>query len=117
MRRHHDEKVQRLRAVPAFGRLPARELRAIAAAGDLVELEPGRVVQEAGHRPRGGVLVLDGTIVAAGSSFGPGSFVGRDEVLRGDAAVADAVTATPVLGLVFHTPELRSLFAERRSAA
>lgn len=118
MRRAHDDKVLRLQALPAFAGRPARELRAIAEAADLVALDVGRTLLHGGHVPRGGALVLDGAVDLGldrpTGAAGPGDFVGLDEVLGGYPAATDAVTRTPVTALVFTTPAIRTLFGSRR---
>ncbi len=116
MVRARDDKLGRLRALPGYEQVPLRRLRSLAAAADLVSLEPGRVVHRRGQVPRGGLLVLEGAVdlldgnVRLGT-LGPGALVAGDEVLAGRPAATDAVAAGPVTALAFFTPQLRSLFA------
>jgi CRP-like cAMP-binding protein len=107
---------EQLLAVPGLAGARPRELHALAAAGDELDIREGRVLLPAGHRPRETFLVLSGAVeaVADGTTvarYGPGDVVGLAEEVVGGAASADVLAASPVRALVLSGSSLRSLLA------
>lgn len=116
MRNRTDAKSELLLAVPGLAGARQRELRALGAAGDELEIPEGRVLVPAGHRPRETFLVLSGVVEAvadgvAVARYGPGDVVGLAEEVAGVAASADVLAASPVRVLVLPGASLRSLLA------
>ena len=114
MRRHDDPKTASLRALPVFETARQSDLRTLAAAGDVVTVEAGRVLHEGGHLAQQVLLVLDGTVdvVAGGgrtTTVRPGQFAGVDAVLDGSWYASDAVAASEVTALAIWAPRLRAL--------
>lgn len=108
MRRHDDPKLEQLRAVPLLATASHADLRALAAAGDVVAVPAGHRLLLAGHRTNEAFLLLDG-IVVAGSPVRSGELVGVVEVLDGQPAAVDAVAVTDATALVLSGPRLRAL--------
>ena len=112
----HDGKVQRLRELQLFATTSTRELRAIAAAGDLVDVEAGRLLCRADHHARECFVVVDGMVdVVVGSTtvatLRRGNLVGELGVIDGLPRSADVVAATDVTVLAIDARSMRSLLA------
>ena len=116
----HDGKVERLRTLPLFAATSARELRAIAAAGDLVDVEAGQALCRADRYARECFLVVDGMVdVRIGSTtvaaLRRGNLVGELGVIDGLPRSADVIAATDVTVLAFDARALRSLLVTSTS--
>lgn len=113
--RRPDPKIERLRALPPFHGANERDLRDIAAAGDLVAVEAGRVLCRTNRRAVEAYVVVDGMVdvVRHGTTLATlrrGQIVGELGVLDGEPRSADVVAATDVTVLVIPAQELRALF-------
>lgn len=116
MASRHDGKIERLRTLPLFDATGDRELRAIAAAGDLVMVDAGEVLCRADRAARECFLVVDGMVdVRIGSTtvatLRRGNLVGELGVIDGLPRSADVVAATDVTVLTFDARSMRSLLA------
>lgn len=112
--RHPDEKIELLRSIPPFAGATRRELRDLAAAGDIVSEDAGRVICRVDRRALESYVVLDGSVdvVVAGdvvATLGRGDFVGELGVIDGEPRSADVIAATDVTLLAISAPSLRSL--------
>jgi len=112
--RRHDLKLQRLQALPLFSATPTRELRLVAAAGDLVDVEAGRVLCRADRHARECFLVIDGMVdvVIGGQTVATlrrGNLVGELGVIDGLPRSADVVAATDATVLAIDARSMRSL--------
>jgi CRP-like cAMP-binding protein len=110
----HETTEARLSALPLIGTATPRDLRALAAAGDLVVVDGGHVLHTAGEHPRACHLVVDGVVevVVDGRTVavhGPGELVGLVEAVDGQPAAGDAVVAGPATVLALTAPRLRGL--------
>ena len=110
----HDGKIERLRELPLFGSASNRELKVVAAAGDLVDVEAGRVLCWAERHARECFLVVDGMVdvVIGGSTVATlrrGSLVGELGVIDGLPRSADVVAATDATLLAIDARSMRSL--------
>jgi CRP-like cAMP-binding protein len=113
--RNHDEKLDVIRSLAPFQGASRRELRAIAAAGDVVQASAGRVLLRADRRALETYVVIDGSVdvVLEGdvvATLGAGEFVGEIGVIDGEPRSADVVAATDVTLLAIHASALRTLF-------
>ncbi|HYD09179.1 MAG TPA: cyclic nucleotide-binding domain-containing protein [Acidimicrobiales bacterium] len=128
-RSKHDGKIDRLRTLPLFTTTGARELRAIAAAGDLVTVEAGRAICRAERYAREAFLVVDGMVdvVIARGVGGPhetrttvatlrrGNLVGELGVIDGLPRTADVVAVSDVTVLAIDARAMRSLLATSKT--
>jgi CRP/FNR family cyclic AMP-dependent transcriptional regulator len=116
----HDLKLQHLRALPLFATASVRELRTIAAAGDIVQVEAGRALCRAERYAREAFLVLDGMVdvrINGGTvaSLRRGNLVGELGVIDGLPRSADVIAATDVTVLAIGAREMRSLLGTSRT--
>ena len=110
----HDGKLERLRSLPLFATTDARELRAIAGAGDLVTVPAGTTLCHADRAARECFLVVDGMVdVRIGSTtvatLRRGNLVGELGVIDGLPRSADVIAATDVTVLAFDARAMRAL--------
>src|SRR4051794_40208682 len=99
--RIRDDKIDLLRELPLFRGAGGRELRAVAAAGDLVDVRAGRALCRAGRRALETYLLVDGMVdvVIDGrtvASLRRGQIVGELGVIDGEPRSADVIAATDV---------------------
>lgn len=94
--------VKLLSRVPLFSELEKRELEAVAAAGKMVEFEPGQRILRRGERGLGFLLVLEGKteVQKRGqrvATIGPGGFFGEMTVIDDRPRSADVVAVEPTI--------------------
>lgn len=112
----HDGKIERLRALPLFASASTRELKVVAAAGDLTDVEAGRALCRADRLARECFLVVDGMVdvVVGGTTVATlrrGSLVGELGVIDGLPRSADVIAATDVTVLAIEARAMRALLA------
>jgi putative ABC transport system ATP-binding protein len=115
--RIRDEKIELLRSLPPFTGASARELRALASAAEVCDIEAGRYLCRSGRRAleayvvvRGLVdVVIDGATVA---TLRRGQLVGEMGIIDGQPRSADVVAATDVTVLAIAAPALRALIED-----
>ena len=117
---HADMKIERLRELPLFAAAGPREMRAVAAAGDLLDVEAGRVLCQAERHARECFLVVDGMVdvVIDGTTVATlrrGQLVGELGVIDGLPRSADVIAATDATVLAIAAREMRSLIATSRA--
>jgi len=115
--RNRDEKIELLRQLPPFTGATARELRALASATEVCDVEAGRHLCRAGRRAveayvvvRGMVdVVIEGATVA---TLRRGQLVGEMGIIDGQPRSADVVAASDVTVLAIAAPALRALIED-----
>lgn len=112
--RNRDVKIELLRQLPPFRGARPAELRALAAAADLVEVEAGRVLCRADRRALESYVVVDGMVdvVIGGAtvaSLRRGQIVGELGIIDGAPRSADVVAATDARVLAIAAPAVRAL--------
>jgi CRP/FNR family transcriptional regulator, cyclic AMP receptor protein len=112
--RVRDEKIAHLSELPPFTTARPRELRDIAAAADIVEVDAGRVLCRADRRALETYVIVSGMVdvVIAGGAVATlrrGQIVGELGVIDGLPRSADVVAATDVTALAFSAPAFRGL--------
>jgi CPA1 family monovalent cation:H+ antiporter len=115
--REHDPKIDVLRRVPELESARVRELRAIAAAGDLTRADAGRVLLRADRRAIEAYLIIEGEVdvVIGGRAIarlGAGEIVGELAIIDGEPRTADVVAATDVTLLAIHATGFRALIED-----
>ena len=100
-----DAKVELISRVPLFEHCSKRELAAIAAIADQVELPEGRVLAREGELGREFFVLADGTVeVKKGgqrlATLGAGDFFGEIALVSNVARTATVKTVSPVRALV-----------------
>ena len=100
-----DAKVELISRVPLFEHCSKRELAAIAAIADQVELPEGRVLAREGELGREFVVLADGPVeVKKGgqrlATLGAGDFFGEIALVSNVARTATVKTVSPVRALV-----------------
>ncbi len=110
------EVVDRLRRLPLFTSVGIDELFRVAAAGRRVEHAADVGLLEAGTRPAGLLVLLEGAVTTAGN--GPGRKIaapaapGFEEALRGSRMTETIRTTRRAVTLVVDEDELRTLLAD-----
>jgi CRP-like cAMP-binding protein len=104
--RTRDAKVQRLRQLSLLRSCADDEVRRLAAAGELVELPAGAVVQRRGAAVEWLALPVEGLVSGPGERE---AFVGQTAVLAGTPSPHDIVAGTDALVLVVGRREFRAL--------
>jgi CRP-like cAMP-binding protein len=104
--RARDAKIDRLRQLPVLRSCTDEEVRKLGAAGELVELPAGTVLQREGEDVDWLHLVIDGQI---SRSAGPEAVVGQTAVLAGEAAQDEVRADVALLVLVLGRREFRAL--------
>jgi CRP-like cAMP-binding protein len=114
VRRHRvDPKIERLASLPMLASAGPDELRAVAAAGDVVELASGTVLCEGGLTSKHRYLVIDG-LLAMSVGREAVATVGRGELVGDDLGAAVTVISD-VTALAIPVPAMRSLLATSES--
>jgi CRP/FNR family transcriptional regulator, cyclic AMP receptor protein len=109
-----DAKVEFIASVPLFERCSRRELTAIAALADQVELPEGRELTREGELGREFFVLTDGTAeVRRGgrllATIGAGDFVGEIALVSNVPRTATVKTVSPVQALVVTSRDFWSL--------
>lgn len=109
-------KTEAMRAVPLFSRLSHRELAAVAALADEVDLPAGRVLMQEGDRGREFIVLLDGEAEVAKDgrpirTLGAGDFLGEIALVARVPRTATVTAKTDVRALVITDQGFRSLMA------
>jgi len=109
-----DEKLTMLRRLPPFSGASRRELRAVAAAADVVAVEAGRILLRADRRALEAYVVIEGfvDVVIHGRTVATltrGQVVGELGVIDGEPRSADVAAATDATLLAIPAPALRAL--------
>ena len=112
--RNRDGKIDLIASLPPFTGAGRRELRDLAAAADIVDVEAGRVICRADRRAVEAYVIVDGMVdVVAGeqviATLRRGAIVGELGVLDGRPRSANVVAATEVRLLAIAAPALRAL--------
>jgi CRP-like cAMP-binding protein len=112
--RTRDEKIALLHELPPFTGARPAELRALAAAADLVSVDAGRVLCRADRRALESYVIVEGMvdIVIGGAvvaTLRRGQIVGELGVIDGQPRSADVVAATDVTVLAIAAPAMRGL--------
>ena len=116
--RNRDEKIALLQEL--FAGANKNELRALAAAADVVTVDAGRVLCRADRRAHESYVVVDGMvdIVIGGvavATLRRGQIVGELGVIDGQPRSADVVAATEVTVLAIAAPAMRGLIETSHS--
>ena len=112
--RNRDAKIDLLQELPPFSGASKSELRALAAAADVVSVDAGRALCRADRRALESYVIVDGLvdIVIGGTvvaTLRRGQIVGELGVIDGQPRSADVVAATDVTVLAIAAPALRGL--------
>ena len=112
--RTSDEKIHLLRQLPTFRGAGRRELRALAAAADVVTVDAGRVLCRADRRALESYVVVDGMVdvVIDGATVATlrrGQIVGELGIIDGEPRSADVVAATDATVLAISAAATRAL--------
>jgi CRP/FNR family transcriptional regulator, cyclic AMP receptor protein len=117
VRVRRDAKVEFISRVPLFERCSKRELTALAALADQVELPEGRVLVREGELGREFFVLTDGTAeVRQGrrllATLGAGDFFGEIALVSNVPRTATVKTVSPVRALVVTSRDFWSLLDE-----
>ena len=117
MRLRRDAKVELISRVPLFERCSKRELTAIAALADQVELPEGRVLAREGELGQEFFVLVDGTAeVTRGrkrlATLGTGDFFGEIALVSNVPRTATVKTVSPVRALVVTSRDFWTLLDE-----
>jgi CRP-like cAMP-binding protein len=98
MRLHKNAKVELLRRVPLFSRCTKKELAALAAEADELDVRSGKTLAREGDRGREFIVIVDGAAEVRKNGrrinrLGPGDFLGEIALISGSPRTA-TVTAT-----------------------
>jgi CRP-like cAMP-binding protein len=112
--RTSDEKIHLLRQLPTFRGAGRRELRALAAAADVVTVDAGLVLCRADRRALESYVVVDGMVdvVIDGTTVATlrrGQIVGELGIIDGEPRSADVVAATDATVLAISAAATRGL--------
>ncbi len=120
VRRAKDQKLEELTRSSLLGRLGPSQLAAVGRAGEVIDVEAGTVLEEAGQRRAQWWLILEGIVVVDGPEgtwiAGPDDWWGVADALGGrptgatvcalDRTRCLAVEARQLRGLLTSVPEL-----------
>ena len=117
MRIRRDAKVELISRVPLFEHCSKRELAAIAAIADQVELPEGRVLVKEGELGREFFVLVDGTVeVRKGAQqlamLRAGDFFGEIALVSNSPRMATVETVSPVRALVVSSRDFWTLLDE-----
>jgi CRP/FNR family cyclic AMP-dependent transcriptional regulator len=111
-----------LKAVPLFGSLAKRELRAIAHCADELNVEEGRKLVREGEFSYEFFAIVEGAaeVIREGdhvADLGPGDFMGEMGLLTHDRRNATVVARSPMTVIVMTGPDFRNIEHEMPSVA
>ena len=117
MRIRRDAKIELISRVPLFEHCSRRELAAIAAIADQVELPEGRVLVKEGELGREFFVLVDGTVeVRKGAQqlamLRAGDFFGEIALVSNSPRMATVETVSPVRALVVSSRDFWTLLDE-----
>jgi CRP-like cAMP-binding protein len=117
MFRRREAKIELIARVPLFERCSKRELAAIAAIADQVELPEGRVLAREGDLGQEFFILTDGEVeVRRGgrrrATLGPGEFFGEIALVSNVPRTATVKTVSPVQALVLSSRDFWTLLDE-----
>jgi CRP-like cAMP-binding protein len=111
---HTNSKIESLHRVPLFSQLSRRELSALAAVADEVDVPAGATLAVEGSRGREFVVLADGLAeVESGGevlrTLGAGSYFGEISLVTGAPRTANVTAKAPSRVFVLTRPAFRSL--------
>jgi CRP/FNR family transcriptional regulator, cyclic AMP receptor protein len=117
---HRDAKVELIRRAPLFSRCSKRELHAIAAVADEVDLPDGRELTREGDRGREFFVLIEGTadVRRKGrkvNTMRGGDFFGEIALVSGAPRTATVTATSPVRALVLTDRDFRTLLRQTPS--
>lgn len=106
-----------LSGVPLFAGCSKRELQKIGRAGDLVDVDPGKVLVDQGDTGREAFIILDGTAAVKRNrrkvaQLGPGEYFGELALFDHGPRTASVVAETPMRVLVLSARDFASVLDE-----
>jgi CRP/FNR family transcriptional regulator, cyclic AMP receptor protein len=122
VRLRRDSKVDLIRKVPLFSQCTKRELTAIAAAADLIEVPEGMALVTEGGHDRELMVIVDGNVeVRRGgrkiATLESGEFFGEIAMISGGPRTATVTTTSPSSLLVIGERQFGALVEETPSIA
>jgi CRP-like cAMP-binding protein len=110
-------KIELIKRVPLFQRCSGRELAAVAALADEIDLPAGRKLTSEGKTGKEFVVLVEGVADVtrkgkAVNKLGPGDFLGEIALVTGRPRTATVTTRTPTRLLVISAPAFRSLLRD-----
>lgn len=121
MFRARDPKVELLADLPLFDGMARRDLRRVAALGDVVETPAGRALTTQDDFGVEFFVIIGGTAVVEAdgreiATLGPGDFFGELALVDRGRRTATVTANTPMRLLVLHTKAFASLLSEHPRA-
>jgi CRP/FNR family transcriptional regulator, cyclic AMP receptor protein len=109
-------KIELIKRVPLFQDLSARELGAVAALADEIDLPAARKLTNEGRSGKEFIIIVDGVAdVSRGgktiNKLGPGDFLGEIALVTGRPRTATVTTRSPARLLVLSAQAFRSLLS------
>ena len=122
MRLRRDSKIDLIHKVPLFSQCTKRELTAIAAAADLIEVPEGMALVTEGGHDRELMVIVDGNVdVRRGgrkiATLESGEFFGEIAMISGGPRTATVTTTSPTSLLVIGERQFGALVEETPSIA
>lgn len=122
MRLRRDSKIDLIRKVPLFSQCTKRELTAISAAADLIEVPEGMALVTEGGHDRELMVIVDGNVeVRRGgrkiATLESGEFFGEIAMISGGPRTATVTTTSPTSLLVIGERQFGALVEETPSIA
>ena len=122
MRLRRDSKIDLIHSVPLFSQCTKRELTAIAAAADLIEVPEGMALVTEGGHDRELMVIVDGNVeVRRGgrkiATLESGEFFGEIAMISGGPRTATVTTTSPTSLLVIGERQFGALVEETPSIA
>ena len=122
MRLRRDSKIDLIHKVPLFSQCTKRELTAIAAAADLIEVPEGMALVTEGGHDRELMVIVDGNVeVRRGgrkiATLESGEFFGEIAMISGGPRTATVTTTSPSSLLVIGERQFGALVEETPSIA
>lgn len=116
--KNDDSKLTVLRTLPIFGRCSPKELRQVAALGDVVTVPAGRVLLTEGEQPDQAFVVVSGeAVISRGgrevARVGLGEAIGEMSILDRSAPRSATVTAATEMDLLVFDPRAFTAMLER----